>query len=649
MKTIKKRHRLLIVLCLALLCAGLADLMTNWQFLRLPLEQKGEIDVSPTALKAGDNMRAGKEPGTFELIDKGAVGFIELDSADDYQIVDLELTFKDDSTGFTITVDDGMMSPFGEKGHQVVPPHRNRIIMDVGASANTLRFHILEDGGIYNTTKGNPITITGIKVDNHYDFNGSRFFMVFSLVFLAGLLFIYRTKFLANLHWAFFVIALVFGLNCIIMAPPYTNYDEKEHFIKAYQIASFDLGLAENREIPWPENAEAFLYFDGRATAFDSLDEKDDYYETYGSNELSQEVYHKTTAESYMPTAYLPAALGIFLAKLLRAPFWLVFYAGRCTALLSFIAIITATIKFTPAYKRMIMMVALLPTVVFLASSYSADTMTTAGALALVGLFLKMKATPEQEEIPPWQVGLFTLICAVMCTSKMTYFPLFGLLYLVPNRCFKPLVLKSGREISPLMLKVITTLIVGVVLVINLLYSQSHGLIQWGLPGSGGKAQAMYLLTHPLRYLLTVVNYCLTDAGIILGGVTTALAYAGELPYFTALCFLIVFVLVGITEQAPELIRFKTWNKLFVLFIVIVSWGITISVLYVSYNPVGSTLIYGVQGRYLIPLLAPLLLLLKTNNISCTIPQSKMNTALLAYEFIILTMLVYKLFSLYSA
>ena len=63
--------------------------------------------------------------------------------------------------------------------------------------------------------------------------------------------------------------------------------------------------------------------------------------------------------------------------------------------------------------------------------------------------------------------------------------------------------------------------------------------------------------------------------------------------------------------------------------------------LYVSFTPVGSTTINGVQNRYFIPLIMPLLLLLMTNNVKVNLNDKKIYTIYTVILFIVISMTLF--------
>ncbi|MEG0811472.1 MAG: DUF2142 domain-containing protein, partial [Eubacterium sp.] len=229
----------------------------------------------------------------------------------------------------------------------------------------------------------------------------------------------------------FLIIAIFMGINIVFLLPTYFSYDEREHFVKAYQISSLDIGIENGKIINWPDNIEKFLT-PGESN-YENYDEKIEYFKEYSSNKIEKTGYYKTTASTYLMTAYIPAAIGIAVARLLQLPFIGIFYFGRIFALLAYVGIIFYVIKHIKIAKRFIFIIGLLPGLLYLSSAYSADPMTLAFSLAMISIFINMIAA-EDFTVTGKNVFSFILCCGIMITCKPTYAPLALIIFGVPYK-----------------------------------------------------------------------------------------------------------------------------------------------------------------------------------------------------------------------
>src|SRR5690606_29374713 len=157
---------------------------------------------------------------------------------------------------------------------------------------------------------------------------------------------------------------------------------EINHFYRAYQISEgkFITQKQDNRiggEIP--ESFVAFTrpFLDLRW----HIHNKTDYETIKHQAQISLEPQKKIFVDfpntgMYAPTSYLPQALSLFIFRQWNlSPFYL-FYGARLFALLFWIVGIFYTIKTIPFYKWLFVLLALLPTSVFVNVSLNADMMT---------------------------------------------------------------------------------------------------------------------------------------------------------------------------------------------------------------------------------------------------------------------------------
>lgn len=69
-------------------------------------------------------------------------------------------------------------------------------------------------------------------------------------------------------------------------------------------------------------------------------------------------------------------------------------------------------------------------------------------------------------------------------------------------------------------------------------------------------------------------------------------------------------VLVCLLLLLSERMNWKKWEKRWICLMIFGIWLLTDLALYVTYTPVGSMVMHGVQGRYLTPLLIPAALIM---------------------------------------
>ena len=177
-----------------------------------------------------------------------------------------------------------------------------------------------------------------------------------------------------------------------------------------------------------------------------------------------------------------------------------------------------------------------------------------------------------------------------------------------------------------------------------LISPSTEGDLRGGTTSHAGQMSAVF--SNPLGYadlLLTTMWQHLWDYGI---GTPTLdfMAYLGA----GSLTYVIVIYLVSITLTSENMVYVQNdkksrtaegmpvWLKAMIYFLVFGVMCLIWTSMYLSYTEVGKTTMAGVQGRYYIPLLFPVLYTLSFNKINVNLNKVKYNmTCLIISAFII--------------
>ena len=77
--------------------------------------------------------------------------------------------------------------------------------------------------------------------------------------------------------------------------------------------------------------------------------------------------------------------------------------------------------------------------------------------------------------------------------SKMAYFPIVGLIFLIPNTCFNS---KKQATIAKVLFPIMGVIVFG----LCYLYGEKMGIVQWGGVNISAKEQLLFILENPLKY-----------------------------------------------------------------------------------------------------------------------------------------------------
>ena len=344
------------------------------------------------------------------------------------------------------------------------------------------------------------------------------------------------------------------------------------------------------------------------------------------NHEKGVEMNQEKTLEWKNAFEFFPG-IGLYLGRVLGLDFYRQFCMGKFFGLLTYVICGYFAIRRLKTGKMIAAVCLLIPTAVFTASVYSYDTGLTAFMTLGLAYFFAEWQEPDKP-LTWWNAAVMLLSMAFGCLAKAVYFPMLFLLLMMPKGKF--LGEAAPAEASPHRRRSAQPAAAGirriwyiglVVLVILALLST------FMIPLLGGQAenddrggsdvdaygQVSYILSNPFGYAGTL----LSSLGSVFhpaqnAAVLTFLAYLGNGPYSGLLMgLLIVLALTDKKTSDLRLGRNIPVRLLGLLFL----FGATCLIgtsMYILYTPAGADYIAGIQPRYLIPFIFPVLMLLGT-------------------------------------
>lgn len=310
---------------------------------------------------------------------------------------------------------------------------------------------------------------------------------------------------------------------------------------------------------------------------------------------------------NYSALSYVPAALGLWMGRLLGLSFTFTFALGKLFNLLCYTAIVFNAIRIIPVKKWLFLALGLLPTNIFLASNYSYDWFLTAFTMLAIAVIVRVICSGEKVRTRDLWLILICLFLAI--APKAVYFPIVGLIFLVPRKAFQ------SRTQRRAFIAVAVAIVVYACLTFLLPVFFSGGAAYSDSRAGTGASPALqlaFILSEPLSYLKILVSY-LYHEFFALGNIETAFAdyyYMGQLtevfPTFQGVLLVCgsFIALTDSSERSAKLISAP--SILWCTFMVLCTAAFISSAIYVSFTEVGLNTVIGVQPRYFLPLL-PLL------------------------------------------
>jgi len=379
-----------------------------------------------------------------------------------------------------------------------------------------------------------------------------------------------------------------------VCTPPFQTPDEDVHLLRSYQVSNgvlfhgdggeIDEGIGEaiSHYSQLPHNTEA------KTTAAD----KD---AAAGVKWTGRRVYIHFATSSYAPTGYIPQAFGVALGRLMDLSVIDTLTLSRLLNGALAISISTLALCWCRRGKLLMFAILMMPMTMSLYGSCNQDASTI--SLACLALAIFSRQIEDGRPLSSRMTIVLVLVLSIVSVARPPYGALL-LLLLVPGML--PRWGKLPAWLTGLGL-------VGIPIALTLAWWLASILstkTKYMLPGISGTVdpglQLLSIIQHPgvlLHALFHLQLYVTCIAGIIanLGWLDM------KLPFFYYLVMTPVLLIAMIGEMAYKG-RFKS-SAMTVMFLAILcgAAGVVLSA-YLLWDPVGSTILQGVQGRYFIPL-----------------------------------------------
>lgn len=401
------------------------------------------------------------------------------------------------------------------------------------------------------------------------------------------------------------IFLLTIPLICIfflITMPTFKNHDEYYHWLKAYEVSEGHL-MTPNKDgvqgsmMPkavadvMPADWTTMTYSDVKEKLQVPLDKED------------QVLLNPETAAVYSFVQYIPQAVGIALARIFTSNAYLITYSGRIANMLVSVLLLYFAIKIMPFGKKLLLIPAMIPIAIEGFTSLSPDAMTISVSFLYIAYILHL-TFGEVKKIDLKQKITLLVMSVVIALCKIVYIPLVGLMLIIPKEKFKNETNKN---------KILNfCVIAGIALVLNFIWLMIASRYLAQFREGDSKVQVLLALQNPILYiqnLLYTVNlngssYLMSLFGSDLGWGEFVKLYS-IVPY----SILAIYLFTSITDEELK-DKFKPYQLIWIALVAIAVIGLVFTSLYVQWTTVGRESIAGVQGRYFLPILPLVMLLL---------------------------------------
>lgn len=416
----------------------------------------------------------------------------------------------------------------------------------------------------------------------------------------------YRSNLIENFDKVFVIVLLCVGVMLVIVAPQaHSSWDTDVHYRLALEASYWgDAKLTETDVMIKDAKDYAWLKIDPNADFINFINLTLNYDEIV------------LTYETGLSLAHIPAGLFIALGRLMRLPFVIIFMMGKLANLLVYTVVCYFGLKKLKSGKLLYAVIALFPTSVLMACSYSYDYWVTAFSLLGMAYYISI-FQQEDKNISTKDTIIMCAALGLACIPKEIYVPLLVIPFILPkNRMKNP---KKYYKICMIALLVTAALF----LVATLGETTGEGDSRGGA-GISPVGQIGFIFGNIFKYAAILLKFLLFDYLNVLhvDQYISNFSYIG----FAGGTFIVVILLVLtflFDKDEPYTKETRTgWrNRAYVLLMYFGGSALIATALYLVFNPVGSETIVGVQHRYIIPWLYPMLSIWSLNSIKPMIPK----------------------------
>lgn len=430
----------------------------------------------------------------------------------------------------------------------------------------------------------------------------------------AASLFVFQKTLKTQPEYLFLILMLCFGFLYSFYVPHtgLNGWDEDYHYEQAVNTSYVEsLVLTHQDRVTIERNVPASYDLGGGIQ------------ELYAEQDIR--FHSEVTEQKSLPDiAAVPEVfngIGLFLGRALGLRYYMIHFMGRFTGLIAYALLGFFAIRKLKSGKMIAAVSLMIPTEVFIASSFNYDCYLT-GFTALGLCYYLAQWQDRKAKLLLKDAVIMIGSIAFGCLAKPVYIPLMWILILLPRDKFT-----SRKNHVRFILTIAATSFL--VLFTYWLPSLIHGFVNTFSDVRAGDevsaaGQIRFILSDPLHFVRVVwdylINAYLNPARV--GEMLTNLAYTGVMPnQYIYFGLLLAVAFTDKNEYDKELVH-HPWAHIWPIMVSIGMVVVVITCLYLSYTPVGADSVAGAQFRYLIPIVLPFLLHIGSGRV-----ENKMNRA----------------------
>lgn len=403
----------------------------------------------------------------------------------------------------------------------------------------------------------------------------------------------------------YIVSMLLLGIICSLAMTPLCVPDEMAHFSNAYVISDQMVGVfsktLENKVLTGIMRIQVF------GDAQNSWMFWNDW--KYGNSLVNRTDTLFIRSANIPQYPYIFSALGIFILRMLRAPYQIVLIGGRIFNLLFFTLFMIVVMKMLPQFKWIIAAISFLPSTVWILNSYSYDGWNLAFCILLFSFCIYCRIYDKSSILNYFIAAILLLLFVPI---KVIYIVFGAALFLLPHKEV------SARQKRKLIIYgcIFLAIVLGIFLKIRgheimLILSGNNADPRSDAGMMGTSYSLTEVIKHPYSILLVLFKTLIINMDKYITKSFVGENYDTYVP--SGITFIIIFLFLILSQKTAKLMNTDRKTKviscsifLFGVFFVFIVFLFIFSV--PDLTGVGE--ISGVQGRYFLPfmILVPFLM-----------------------------------------
>ena len=405
------------------------------------------------------------------------------------------------------------------------------------------------------------------------------------------------------MEWIFLAMFMPLSISMMFAMPVSGTPDEVAHLDRAYLVSSGQIFVSPDKAVA---PAGLLVPFLSSPTTYSLRNLKHDFYHCGDMCGEKGPAYAGENTGVYPFFAYMPQAMGMFAARLVSNNKFVMFYGARLGSLLFVTAMLFLAVRLAPCGKNIILFVSLLPMTLQESASAAVDGLAIACVTLLMALVLRSRA--EGFLMERKHVVLCAFLMVGLVAFKVMYLPFAFLLLFVPVEAFGGDA-KRFRAFRGIVLgaMVVAFAAWAATSIVPLMGQESSRVSSTVIP------RMKMVFMHPIGFAACILRTVMWRfEGWLEGMIGMSLSWF-NVPIAPFLKYLVIalggwIVCRDSGFSSGRMARLRAPLAICSLF----TFLVVLLTLFVWWTEDGSLTVEGVQGRYYLPFLAGLLLLLRS-------------------------------------